>query len=31
MLEYLMIKGVNDSIENAEELYELIKGKPLND
>ncbi|GMX58612.1 MAG: 23S rRNA (adenine(2503)-C(2))-methyltransferase RlmN [Candidatus Microsyncoccus archaeolyticus] len=29
MLEYLMIKGVNDSIENAEELYELIKGKPL--
>jgi 23S rRNA (adenine2503-C2)-methyltransferase len=29
MLEYLMIKGVNDSIENAEELYKLIKGRPL--
>ena len=29
MLEYLMIKGVNDSIEYAEELYQLIKNKPL--
>lgn len=29
MLEYLMIKGINDSIKHAEELYELIKNKPL--
>jgi 23S rRNA (adenine2503-C2)-methyltransferase len=29
MLEYLMIKDVNDSLEYAEELYKLIKDKPL--
>ncbi len=29
MLEYLMIKDVNDSLECAEELYQLIKGRPL--
>jgi len=29
MLEYLMIKGVNDSLKEAEELYSLIKNKPL--
>ena len=29
MLEYLMIKDVNDSLDCAEELYQLIKGKPL--
>ncbi len=29
MLEYLMIKDVNDFLECAEELYQLIKGKPL--
>ncbi len=29
MLEYLMIKGVNDSLKEAEELYRLIKNRPL--
>ncbi len=29
MLEYLMVKGVNDSLDCVEELYQLIKGKPL--
>lgn len=29
MLEYLMIKGVNDSLKKAEELFQLIKDKPL--
>lgn len=29
MFEYLLIKGVNDSPENARELAELLKGKSL--
>jgi 23S rRNA (adenine2503-C2)-methyltransferase len=29
MLEYLMIKGLNDSLKEAEELCRLIKNKPL--
>lgn len=29
MLEYLMIKGVNDSLKEAEELYRLLKNRPL--
>ncbi len=29
MLEYLMVKGINDSLDCAEELYQLIKGKSL--
>jgi 23S rRNA (adenine2503-C2)-methyltransferase len=29
MLEYLMIKGVNDSLDCAKELYELIKDRQL--
>lgn len=29
MLEYLMIKGLNDSLKEAEELYRLIKNRPL--
>ena len=29
MIEYLMIKGLNDSDEQAEKLAKLMKGKPL--
>jgi len=29
MFEYLMIDGLNDSLENAKELVSLIRGKPL--
>jgi len=29
MFEYLMIKGVNDSLKEAEELYCLLKNRPL--